>query len=540
MQFFNTVLQRNFQLNIDALVSKQISLNLITLALFICTLFVSGCSGSSDSSSQPASSPIAMETLDANETSAALIVDDDTSAGAGEIVESTTDKATTDAIISAPENNETEGSESEGNETEDSEPEESDEIDATNESLNNTAEETATTEPAMTNETEDANESETAAPNTAVSSPVVPEHESLVSTRVDFDITVPVYQSNALQVRVAWGDLDLSASWAGDEFWTLSEDFPINTEHPLTVSFYDNNGDITLGTVERNFATDANSAQMVSIEATDFETQRWDDDSDGVSNLDELSLGTDPLDENSPDDSTVDLQDTLQISYLGWSAPAAAYYEPEINSLDFPVSSNEIDFIDNLPITSETTVTDIALSSDGNGTYSQTYNFFIALDMPFNRSSIATRTSEDGTVSWNGTENFSGSSRFYGAIDHSFETTNMIDGRTLIQQGNGTLRLRRGAWTDLANIVIYNYNFVLDLDSIDEDSTCSILHGNSYHSFEDNIDFDSFTESTVSRTAVEENWSWMDTVDGEVTSGEAIEVISRLYCDFRFDQTDWE
>lgn len=50
-----------------------------------------------------------------------------------------------------------------------------------------------------------------------------------VSTRVDFDITVPAYVSDALQVRLVWGEKDIAAQWVGDEQWSASMDVPTNT-----------------------------------------------------------------------------------------------------------------------------------------------------------------------------------------------------------------------------------------------------------------------------------------------------------------------
>jgi len=371
------------------------------------------------------------------------------------------------------------------------------------------------------------------------SSTMVPDPLVQNFTLVKFDITVPAYQSDALQVNVTWGDKQLTASWIGDESWTASGDFPINTEQLLSISFHDNNGAITLGTIERRFATGSNSAQDVSIGADEFDTERWDDDSDGMSNFAELTLGADPLDSASPGEvGDINVQDAVHIDYFNWSSPAAAYYEPEIKSLELPADVHETVFVDNLPVTSENTATDIVLSVDGNGTYSKIYDFFIALDMPFNRTSSATRSSQEGTVIWSGTESFSGSSGYYGAVDHVFETASSVDGRTLVQQGSGTVTLRRGSSANRANIIRYNYSLVVNLDSMDAQDMCSILHGTAYHSFERHIESDEFIEFTVNRSPSDESWAWSNTVDGAATSGEAKEVSNRLYCDYLINQAN--
>jgi len=120
------------------------------------------------------------------------------------------------------------------------------------------------------------------------------DSNDLTTTRVTFDITVPVYVSNALQVRVSWGDKDMTASWVTDESWTATEDFPTNTESALTVTFYDNNGKLTLGKVETNFKSGAAATETVEITADQFDTESFDDDADGISNLQEVIAGTAP------------------------------------------------------------------------------------------------------------------------------------------------------------------------------------------------------------------------------------------------------
>ena len=119
--------------------------------------------------------------------------------------------------------------------------------------------------------------------------------EESSTTRVNFDITVPVYVSNALQVRVVWGEVDTTAQWNRDELWTASVDYPVNTDNQLIVTFSDGNGAITLGSVERSFTTGTTSSETLLIAADEFDTDRWDSDGDGVSNLSESIAGTNPL-----------------------------------------------------------------------------------------------------------------------------------------------------------------------------------------------------------------------------------------------------
>jgi len=123
-------------------------------------------------------------------------------------------------------------------------------------------------------------------------SSVIPD--PLVQNRslINFEITVPAYQSDALQVRLTWGDMDMTASWVGDEFWSASTDLPTNTENTLSVTFYDDNGEIELATFETEFRTGLTAAESFQITPEQFDSDQWDADSDGISNIDELRTGT--------------------------------------------------------------------------------------------------------------------------------------------------------------------------------------------------------------------------------------------------------
>lgn len=115
------------------------------------------------------------------------------------------------------------------------------------------------------------------------------------STRVNFDIEVPAYQSDSLQVRVTWGDVDTTAAWVGDEFWSLVEEFPISTTDLLSVFFNDDNGALTLGSFETEYRTGTNESESFQITADQFDVDSWDSDNDGVSNLAESIAGTSPV-----------------------------------------------------------------------------------------------------------------------------------------------------------------------------------------------------------------------------------------------------
>ena len=168
------------------------------------------------------------------------------------------------------------------------------------------------------------------------------------TTRIDFDITVPVYVSNELQVRISYGEKDIVAVWNSDEFWTASESFPSETNSPLVVTFSDRNGGITLASAEQTLTTGTESSQLVRITADQFEIQRWDSDNDGVSNLDELIDGTDPLVEAL----LLPVQTTLQLvsdkTYrISWQPTAGAQFYRVMENPDgvsgFSLISDELD-----------------------------------------------------------------------------------------------------------------------------------------------------------------------------------------------------
>ncbi len=148
------------------------------------------------------------------------------------------------------------------------------------------------------------------------------------TSRVTFEITVPVYASNALQVRLAWGDKNLNTSWVMDESWSITDDFSTQAQHPLTISFSDNNGAITLATYTAEFKPDSVASQTYVVTADQFDSNSWDTDQDGVSNLAESIAGTNP----QGDDVPAQVQPALELIpdktfRLTWSAsPQAQFY----------------------------------------------------------------------------------------------------------------------------------------------------------------------------------------------------------------------
>jgi len=147
------------------------------------------------------------------------------------------------------------------------------------------------------------------------------------TTRIHFDITVPVHVSNALQVRIVWGERNLIARWVTDESWAISDDFPINTQNPLTITFSDDNGALTLGSIETVFKSGLNESEVYKVSADQFEVNKWDDDDDGISNLSESIDGTNPLEEDILEPVTTSLELVADKTFrINWEPTKGARY----------------------------------------------------------------------------------------------------------------------------------------------------------------------------------------------------------------------
>ena len=217
------------------------------------------------------------------------------------------------------------------------------------------------------------------------SSPVVVDPLIQNRIRVSFDISVPPYQSNELRLEVVWGDLILTASWVGDELWTVSSEFPTETQELLIVTFFDNNGAIKLASFSQQFKTGSNATEAFQISADQFNDDQFDDDRDGVSNLDELVAGNDPaIDE----DSLLEIKDFFQVTSGGISAVAGL---ESLLSEERPISSTTQE-----QVTSSVTIdTDIQIDVNGNGTLNWDFNFSCEYDR---RTGI--RMVQGNTIVW--------------------------------------------------------------------------------------------------------------------------------------------
>jgi len=258
--------------------SCQLSCPLITmkvrfaLALSISALLVAGCSGSSSGSSSGSGSVPSTEVVDSPSLT-------DTGITSTDEINTIVDDGVVDVVADDVVDEDQATSVIEVN----------NEVPVVD-SSNNIADDTAND---VNNTTIVDNPNESVAANDVEPAIAIPDPLPPSLTSVIFDVTVPAYMSDALQVRLQWGDQEITAGWIGDEFWSASGDLPSDTERQLIVTFSDRNGEITLGSFETTFRTSTNSSDSFQMSADQFDTDRWDSDGDGVSNLDELIAGTD-------------------------------------------------------------------------------------------------------------------------------------------------------------------------------------------------------------------------------------------------------
>lgn len=333
-------------------------------------------------------------------------------------------------------------------------------------------------------------------------------------------------------MKLVSGDIDATAIWIEKVSWRIVESFPADTENPVTITFYDENGGIALASINTDFTTGAGDEHSFEITADQWEIDRWDSDGDGISNLMELAQGGDP---RSATNAIQPLADNFVHAFSFIPTIESGFYhlESDIPELGEPVSIDDDTFVGG-EFGSTTTTRDITLSADGNGTYSDTWFNFIYGDKAGIRNWNGTRSSQGNTVSWSGkVEVQLASSIAYPNYDDNFEVSSTISGQELKQVATSTINYPR--FRNPGRLV-HGYDIVLDLDSMDADGKCAILHGSLTQTR--GILAEEIQVYTANRTTSDARWEWTISTNENVVSGESSSIKNRFYCDFQFQQSN--
>ena len=387
-------------------------------------------------------------------------------------------------------------------------------------------------DPSTTTDSNQNIESLTADTNQIDASPIVadpsttdPTTPSL--TRVDFEITVPAYVSNSLKVDLTWGEQTIPVQWVGDELWSASGELLSNSENLLVVTFFDNNGAITLGNVETSFKTGMSSTQILQISAEQFDTSAWDSDNDGISNLDESIAGTNPLLDES---ALFDVRESLDFSTIG-------HYSVNLYEALMPEERPYFEHIDESVNCCGTKIITIDIDESGTGTY---FNEYIHTDISDTGNitttrKTGTRTVSETSIAWDGISYWYNSGAAVGS-NHQFNyTTTLLDG--LQRSFVGSIHLNSQGTNDPNDSYI---EFSLLGEVIEGTQRCAPVSGTVSREYYRRSNADGNTIITASKAADERYWKVNSSIADRDQTIEEEYFVNDIGTTFQCNFTDWE
>ena len=374
-------------------------------------------------------------------------------------------------------------------------------------------------------------EPDPAEPDPAEPDPVEPDPSTPGTVRTDIDITVPVYQSDALQVRLVVDETTTAeARWLGGQSWEASVDVPADTFFSALVHFFDRNGEVLIASKASFLELETTGGKTLQIDGSGY--RFWDTDRDGVNNGDELQAGTDPF---------VDEEGTPLENFPGgteFSEPldtlsrASRFFEA-----DTPAERPYIERLEERPdgdgefLEGITRTLSIDIDESGNGTFADDFSEITPAGIK-ELERTATRSRGAGSVTWEGS---------YTLVDQSDGLRETIEFTTETRRPNertyrqdGTVYRDFSATFSREDEIAYS---VSGGDSGQGEGTCDIVAGTITIAELYNVNGSEFLPlvTTVEKSADEPLSNWRVTVvkdDVLLEDYEVADLEGTFYCDF--------